>query len=200
MGKLPRGFRKQKKYLVVWGLLVAAIFLGGLLRWCDRSDSFFCSEQGLLTLPLLSIAILIFLLIRRAKPLVLLPEQAAFRERPWEFDSKTVTIQGRIEHIFSNSMAEKIKRRIRDTYRNFTDNDDPSYRYIHQRFLLSSAMLKRGECLLVEHSINYGKVRLRQGSRIEVRGEYLHTVRKGSRHFYGRIHFTHEPNGHIKAL
>lgn len=147
---------------------------------------------------------LIFILLGRVVRVVKLWRYArcdsGFCEEPWRFDNKIVTVVGSIEHIFSNSLYEKLKRKARDAFRDWTNNPDSKGRYVHQRFLLKSPALRRGQCILVEHNIEHGKVSIRSGQIVEVRGEYLHTVRPGSRHFYGRIHFTHAPKGFLKRL
>ncbi len=125
---------------------------------------------------------------------------SGFASEPWKFDGKVISVTGSVQYVFKNSFFERFKRRATDKIRDWTGNDDSKGRYVHQRFLLKSPALKRGYCVLVEHNIDHGKVPIGKGKVVEVRGEYLHTVRDGSKHFYGRIHFTHKPKGHLRVV
>ena len=122
----------------------------------------------------------------------------AFVADPDSFHKREMAIDGRVVHILQNSFIEVLKRKLIHYFRTKTGNDDFRNRYIHQRFLIDSPYLKRGSAILVEHNINYGKVALRKGSYVRVRGEYIHTP--PPRREYGRIHKTHEPAGGIQVL
>lgn len=129
-----------------------------------------------------------------------------FRNRPWEYDRQIVELVGRVEVILADRVFEKAKRHLTDAVRTATGNEDWRGRYVHQRLLVSSPALKRGELILVLHNVKYGKLSLSEGAWVRVRGEYLHTPAPKGRGasarktFYGQIHFTHEPKGGMEVL
>ena len=130
----------------------------------------------------------------------------AFALRPWEKNRQVVRVYGQVFKVFSNKKRERLKRKAVDVYRTILRNDDPKGRYLHQRFLLSSSYLKDGELLFVVHALSAGKKDLKPGAWVDVQGEYIHrTVAsrdaegKQKESFYGVLHFTHLPKGHLRV-
>ena len=59
---------------------------------------------------------------------------------------------------------------------------------------------------MVHHNISFGKMPLKKGKWVEVRGEYVHRQAKRRTAFgalkatrYGLIHHTHQPKGHVRV-
>lgn len=200
MSGIKRAFRRRSKLLTIWSILGLIVLAASGNQYCQSHDAIFCSiislePTNLIRLVLLMFAIVLFL---QALPgLIYKAEQGSFKDFPAEFDRQIVEIEGKIEHIFEDHLGEKLKRKVTDKYRNITGNQDTEGRFIHQRFLISSTDLKRGEKLLIEHNINFGKVRLKVGSKVLVKGVYIHPEKPG-KNFYGRIHYTHEPKGFLQ--
>jgi hypothetical protein len=129
-----------------------------------------------------------------------------FRNQPWKFTDKTINFYGKVEYILKDHFSEKLKRKITDKYRTITNNDDKAFRYIHQRFLVSSPQLRPGERLMVHHNVEFGKVNVKKGKWVHLQGKYAHSVSSKrtlfgrKKTYYGRLHYTHEPKGYIKVL
>ena len=139
-------------------------------------------------------------LIRRQKVELIPGLPTDFKDEPFNSDGKYITLQGRVVKIFSDTLAEFVKRKFIDKFRKISGNDDRRGRYIHQRFLITSPALRFRQYILVENQVTFGKVKLRKGCVVELRGQYLHSKDKKKNHFYGKIHSTHPPKGYIKRV
>ncbi|MDZ4785892.1 MAG: hypothetical protein SGJ02_07430 [bacterium] len=191
--------------LISWGIL---LFIGVIVwigRHCKKDPlSPICSLREIDLQVALKILVVFALVIFLAKLIASFIKKSApmtLRDSPGLFHRKEVILDGVVEHIFENTVFEVAKRKATDTFRNFSGNEDSKGRYIHLRFLLSSKNLRRGERILVEHNLDYGEIPLRVGSKVRVRGEYLHPDSNiERRNFYGKIHFTHAPRGFIEII
>lgn len=132
---------------------------------------------------------------------------SGFRNEPWKFDRKIIELRGTVVRTFSDSLTERIKRKLVDKIRKLKGDKDPSDRYMHQMFILAGDGLRKGENIFVLHNVEFGRVALRPGMKVEVRGEYIHQrarSRRGAiapkRTFYGRLHKTHEPHGYLRVV
>lgn len=143
-------------------------------------------------------------MVLRNRPPPSLPEHG-FALHPELYHESIIRLWGRVEYVFPDTVAEHIKRKFIDLYRSMMGDTDPTGRYLHQRFLMSSPLLYPRHHLLVIHNIKFGKEPLKRGRWVEVQGEYLHTpgTQKssfGSRStFYGRLHYTHTPKGYLRT-
>lgn len=207
MGRIARQLRRRKRVLLVWSFLLVLVLGRAAYVACSsrygevRCIGFLTARNALLLLAVLAIppllySVLAFLRERKAS------RAPGFRNHPWDYDKQVVELAARVEVILADRMFEKTKRHLTDVYRTATGNDDFRGRYVHQRILVSSPALKRGELVLVLHNVNYGKLSLSEGRWLRIRGEYLHTPapKRGRKTFYGQIHFTHEPKGRIEIL
>lgn len=197
--RLSRAFRQRGKLLAVWGLILLLALWGTTKRACEAGSAWceVLSHRGPYLFAATLVLCALILYWRRQRRLYYSGEPT-LRDQPWEFDQQEVVLTGKIEKLFEDHIIEHAKRKFRDWYRRRIGNSDGKGRYIHQRFLMSADQLKRGHVILVEHNVKFGKVELREGARVEVQGEYLHTTVKDN--FYGRVHFTHKPKGYIKLL
>lgn len=205
MALLPWQLRRRKKLITAWVcLLVFAGFVAGRSYCTTAGGAARCGivQEWLLYLwkPVLLVAaaILLRLIWKRwdARPEEV---DVPIWEDPWNYADTIVAMQGRVEFILKDTVGEHLKRKVTDLYRNVTSNNDRRNRYIHQRFLISSPALRSDERLMVHHNTRFGKLRLRPGMWVEVQGEYLHEPGP-RRHFYGILHHTHEPLGHLRVL
>lgn len=129
-----------------------------------------------------------------------------FPNAPWLYDRSNVEITGTVELVFSTATSKRLETFFIDTLRSLTLSRDNSGRTNHQKFLLSSPGLRKGERLLIVHNEQFGAVPIKKGAWISVRGEYVH--RRSPRKalfgtkltFYGLVHFTHEPKGFVKPI
>ena len=130
-----------------------------------------------------------------------------FTDKPWEYDKRVITVIGRVERVLSDDMMFKLRRKMVDVYRTATKNNDHSGRHVHQRFLVSSSILRRGQQIIVYNNTKFGKQPVGKGTWVIIKGEYVHrsskmrgpfgTVQKS---YYGLIHYTHRPLGGIKTF
>lgn len=127
-----------------------------------------------------------------------------FANNPAKYHGNTIHLIGRIEYIVPDTFAEKVKRKVTDIYRTAAESDDHTNRYVHQRFLISSPQLIEGEKLMVHHNIGHGKLPLKRGAWVTLKGEYLHEPsenrRTGKQNRYGLIHKTHPPGGSAERV
>lgn len=134
------------------------------------------------------------------------PEGSEFSAKPESFNKSIIKFYGKVDRVIPDKTGEKFKRFLIDRFRTATNNPDPVGRYIHQRFLVKSPVLKKDESLLVLHNIKFGKERLKRGAWLELQGEYLHKTSiirtKNSRYstWFGRLHYTHKPKGFLRVL
>ena len=126
-------------------------------------------------------------------------KEGSFAKNPKDFNREFIEIEGKIVKIFGDTLAERLKRKAVDKWRDSTGDPNPKGRYIHQRFLIKSKDMYPGETLLIEHNENFGRINITRGDKIAVKGEYIHTSNP-SRHRYGRLHKTHRPSGWIKVI
>lgn len=121
-----------------------------------------------------------------------------FFHRPDLFDRRVVELEGTIVRVLSNSFAEIVRRKFRNWVYSRLKIRSSRGRFVHQRFLLSLPEGRRGDTILVEHNIRFGRLRLRRHSTVRVRGEYIH--RSATRFRFGKIHKTHAPIGAIRIV
>lgn len=127
-------------------------------------------------------------------------EGAPFADAPALYHQKVIEVEGVVVHQFRNSFFEVAKRKFVDLVRTKTGSSDHRHRHVHQRFLMKCPELHYRKTLLIEHNLKAGRIPLRKGVRVRVKGEYLHTVSTRSRNLYGRIHKTYDPTGFIEVL
>lgn len=130
-----------------------------------------------------------------------------FGNNPSSFHKKEIEIEGKVERVFRDSLSLRLWRAfLRLLWSKFVASDGRRYLENHQRFLISSSVLQKGEWLMVEHNTIYGRVSLRRGKKIRARGEYIHrpSRRYAGRfrvlNIYGVLHFTHSPKGYLEIL
>lgn len=196
---MRHAWRGRWKLYTIWGTFLLVVVSEKLSQKC-AAGSQIChglEYSGYLVFTL-AVLLLVYRLWMWARPKD--SSSRSFAEQPWEFDREAVYVTGKVEKIFDNSIAEVAKRRVTNWYRQRTHNSDPRNRFVHQRFLITSKSLKPKATILIEHNIDYGTVPLRLGDRIEISGQYLHTVDEKRGHFYGRIHRTHPPHGYIRVV
>lgn len=121
-----------------------------------------------------------------------------FRDNPASFDGYCIEIIGTVEKVFTDPIIEGIKRGLIDRFRTFIGSSNSKGRYTHQRFLVSSPDILSGQRILIEHNINFGKIKINEGMKFKIKGEYLHRVYHGGK--YGKIHFTHAPKGFLVSI
>ena len=195
-------FLRSNSRAIFWWLFFLVI--GGYVaykRSCLKSNASsicqfqnFGPEHGVLVL----VVVLVFiLLLRGAKRLIRPRNPGSFTDDPQLYHKQIIVLEGRVVKILTDGAFEKLKRKTVDAYRTYTDNPDPKGRFIHQRFLMNSRILRSGHVILVEHNTDYGKLPLKKGDMVRVKGEYLHPEGRRRKQLYGRIHFTHAPKGEI---
>jgi hypothetical protein len=213
MGEIQRALRRRRTIItIVVGLLLVIVYLK-LQQLCvargvcsgTAEDRHFIAQMALLFLGVIALLSVPFVLYARAKHK---RERGltGFKHRPWEYDRKVIVVIGSVEIVFRTYLQEKLKRKAVDLWRKLTANNDPGGRFTHQRFLITSPMLKPGKRLMVYHNISYGKLSLKKGVWLRIQGEYIHHrglewTWFGKRlAFYGRVHKTHVPSGSIEVL
>lgn len=209
MGKFKRALRSRRRLITVWAipLILLCAFYG--VDFCERHQAGYCEDlfwdfviwSGLLG----SCGLLWFWL--RYKKEARSHSLFGFKNFPEQFDKEYLRLVGKVDRVLNNSLGGNLKRMATDAFRTMTQNYDRSGRFIHQRFLVTSPQLRKGQKMLILHNTKYGKISLRKGRWLEITGQYLHIpgvvrspfgLRKHS--FYGRIHHTHQPTGEIKVL
>lgn len=209
-----RQLRGKWKVIAIWLPLLSVALLWRLVRHCDQRKDGLCEaaldytlafvtfidNNLLLVIPiLLSLPVCYFAYLKLTEEDKTVP---GFKNFPEQFDKRIIRLVGKVEYVLSDKLTEKLKRRGTDIYRTMTNNEDKANRYVHQRFLISSPLLQRGERLMVHHNTSFGKLRLRKGLWVDVQGEYIHKPskrRKGTTH-YGLMHHTHKPKGSARVL
>jgi hypothetical protein len=205
-----RGLR-WNKFAVVWSLLLLFALYFHLSEYC-KSLGQDCQELALSWLSLICVAIALlsalfivrkFLYILRERTLNQTP---GFFTQPWKFDNKIVQLTGKVAYVFSDKPTAGLRIFLTNIWRKIVASSDPSARYRHQRFLLSSPDLRNGESIMVISNLSYDIPRLGRGDSVEVQGVYVHTPSPKrsfwgtQRTFYGRIHYTHPPKGYLKKV
>lgn len=206
MARYRSGFRRRKRTLYVL-LAYAVVFVvglwtqGGFVTFKDLFEDIavLLVLIGMATVPLG----LIWILWRRKKNKYL-ATLTDFKNAPWRYEKSIITVTGRVEYVFTQSVSRQMKLFFTDLYRTLTASEDHSRRHPHERFLISSPSLKKGENILVVHNTRFGSHALKSGMWATVTGEYLHrrSPRRNSRNltFYGLLHYTHTPKGEIIVL
>jgi len=203
----------QRRRLITISVAFALI---GLAYWysdtCGGSRQQICEsyiEDGIFISLILLIILSMSLLIRFIKQRAIYrkaKKTGGFVADPGASNKKIIEFEGYVIRILPGSFSEYIKRRITHFSRTLTGSKNHSHRHIHQRFLVQSPVFPGRESILVLHNTSFGKISVRKGSRVVLRGEYLHTegFRRGlfglQKTLYGKIHKTHEPEGFIKVL
>jgi len=184
--------RKTKNRLGLAALIILALL--GLWRSAAQPE---IGRAGLLAAMLLAAAFALAVRRRLLRPRPAPGVPDGFADQPWRFDGATLELNGEVQRVMSDSAAEGLRRWLVDKLRNLTGSTKTSYRYSHQRFLVRSPALRRGQTLLVEHNVRYGRIELSPGAEVALRGEYIHKT-FGGRYFYGRVHKTHPPKGYLR--
>lgn len=208
---LRGALRSRFKLVIVWLFLLGLACVHWIDKFCRNQPGGNCNnlvDTTLGLLPILAAVAVVILSCFIAYRVAVREDhkESGFKNEPWHADKKIIRFYGRVEYVMRDRFSEKMKRKVTDIYRTATNNDDPANRYIHQRFLISSPQLRRGERLLVLHNTSYGSISIRRGRWIEAQGEYVHqrapkrTMFGKKMSFYGRVHFTHEPKGGLRVL
>lgn len=218
MSKFRRSFRRSWKFIAIWMGLIALVLTQKFRDLCSGSQENLCKDTSAAissigvflgnyasyllaaAVGLLLIKLVLHIANREDKTI------PGFKNYPWKYDKEVIKLTGRVEKVLHNRWQEKLKRKFTDIYRTITNNNDQTYRNLHQRFLISSPQLRKGELMLIEHNLKFGKISLSKGTWLSIQGEYIH--RRSKRHgrfgnsftFYGRIHSTYEPKGYIRPL
>lgn len=209
MGKFRRAARSRWRLISTWSLLGLFAIYYQSQQYCQSLQEVTCEQIAeeigfyLTALFVVLFPLLGYLTYRRIFAHKLNP---GFKNEPWKYNHKTIQLVGKVKYIFPNPLGIKANRRLKDWFRKVIDNRDPTSRYIHQSFLITSPALRWREQLMVYHNIKFGKVSLRRGKWVTIQGVYNHqlTFRRsffGKRAtFYGRMHYTHLPKGFINVL
>lgn len=207
-GKLQRQLRSRRKVILVLLLFLAFTGYAAWNKYCQYDACLSLLKETFYLRLALAIAVSIAVIVLCRRRLFGAGESglSAFALRPHEFNECTLELYGRVEYILSDTVLETAKRKIVDAWRTATDNSDTVGRYVHQRFLISSPALYPGERLAVHHNTKFGKIALKRGSWLHVKGQYVHrppTVTKllwSAKARYGLIHLTHGPGGFLEKL
>ena len=131
----------------------------------------------------------------------------SFRTHPEYFNRRSILVRGKVKRIFGNKFSEKLKRKITHLRRKLFGSKAYKHRHIHQRFLIAGPELRGGKMLMIHHNTSFGKVKLKRGCLVEVKGIYVHrqSYTRGffgikRKTFYGLVHHTHEPVGYVRVL
>lgn len=129
-----------------------------------------------------------------------------FRDQPWMFDKEFIRFHGRVEKVFRNDAELVLRRKLVHLLRSLVASGDHTARHVHQRFLVSSPLLRADENIMVLANTSSDTPSVREGQWLEIQGEYIHSrVRRNSKwgkplSFYGKVHYTHAPLGILKQL
>ena len=202
--------KRNSRFLAIWAiLLILAIISQVNIFISEHSSEEIASVILILkiacTLVVCGIILLVAIHVLKERHYRKNPNKT-FKEQPWLFDRKSLTICGEIERVFRTDIWRKVRQYLTHLYRKLILDHDPSFRYDHQRFLMSSPQLKPGERIMISHNTSFGKIALKEGAWVKVCGEYIH--RRGrtrgfwgaSLTFYGLVHKTHEPLGYVRIL
>ncbi len=201
----------NRRFLFIWTLIGLLALFGIFKKYCATNSSRFCNinqfgrefggefgrEEALLVL---GVAFILVFLPMLVSSLFYKRVKGSFTDDPHLYHGKAIVLEGVVVYILEDGIGEVLKRKATDAYRNMVGDPNAAGRYLHQRFLLVSPILRKDQAILVEHNTNYGKIPLKKGLRLRIQGEYLHPEKlmKGRR--YGRIHFTHAPKGGIIVM
>lgn len=147
------------------------------------------------------LGILVYRRVRKTRP-----NDRSFKTRPDLFDGKFIELEVKVIKVIGDSYRERIRRATQAFLRKLLADRDDSYCHIHQRFLVTSCDLRFGGRLMVHHNTKYGSLNLKKGSRLRLKGEYIHRRRYirtrwgGRRSYYGLLHKTHKPKGFVKVV
>lgn len=208
MSRLARQLRGRKKVLTIWAVLLAFAVVRSAVKVCREKYPGQCAAWLSGPAPYLLLGAVAILALPIVLRRIRANRVAGFRNQPWLYDRKILTLTARVEVVLQDKIVEKAKRHLTDAFRTATGNDDWRNRYVHQRILVSSPLLRPGCLILVLHNVKYGALPLRAGCWVRLQGEYLHPSkesasppgRRRKRTFYGQIHFTHEPRGYLVML
>jgi len=209
--RLSSQLRSKRKLITVWLVACALAASFYLKKYCRDNISHFCEDPlnwvlarivigFVILLPI--IAALIFFLRRRNAYL----RDGSFRNEPYYYNNKFIQLYGKVERVLTVSAERRFRSMLVNLFRRVVNNQERSGRNRHQIFLISSPQLQRGKKILVLHNTHFGKVALRKGSWLDIKGEYLHQRGKERTPFgvrlslYGKIHHTHEPEGYLHIL
>ncbi|MCC6932316.1 MAG: hypothetical protein IT292_03575 [Deltaproteobacteria bacterium] len=134
------------------------------------------------------------------------PPARDFVAAPWLYDRQYIGLYGKVSRVFRDSWQRRLKFALTRQILKHFPKIKIRFRSEHQRFVISSPLLKKGEGLLVVHNVNYGHQPIAQGKWVRFCGQYLH--RPGMTRglwgmrwtHYGLVHATHEPIGFLRVL
>lgn len=218
MSSIFRALARRRKLLMV--VIIGAVVTGYVQwhKWCTlRSAEPLCSSPTsaefitevirIARWYVLGLAGIIWLFIYRERQRnTRIAHESGFKGNPAEYDRRVIEISGKVVRILKDPFSEVIRRKFIDRFRTLTGDSNTEGRFIHQRFLISSPELVSGENLLILHNIKFGKLALKIGSSVRVKGEYLHQLGSSRgwfgmrRSLYGRVHYTHEPKGFVRII
>ena len=210
-----RRYRKPRfrwtKFAVIWFLLLSFALGSHFYRYC-QNQGIDCSElmlDSLTIVALLLVAIIVILCIYGVMHILhqrKLNRMPGFANQPWLSNNQAVEISGSVISVFPEQLKDRTHLTITNIWRKIVGSSDPTGRYRHQRFLLCSPELRRGETLLIVSNLEEQVPLVHKGDQVKIRGIYLHSPSKTrgfwgwKRTFYGRIHFTHPPKGYIEIV
>ncbi len=129
--------------------------------------------------------------------------EKSFRDMPWQYNRMVVELHAQVEYVFKNDFSYVLKRKVNALVRDLKNDPSHNSRHVHQRILLSSPQLRKGENFILIHNTKFGKLKLKKGAWILVKGEYIHDIQKNrskKSHYYGKLHYSHEPVGCVNPL
>jgi len=200
--------RSRARLIAAWVIILLTLVAGNVAKYCYENPEGHCENQIRFWLPVFVLAALCLMGWRGyfhflQKGLMLPTDTLSpFAKSPAKYHKKIIRLRGRVRKVLKDTTKEKLIRQTRDLYRTAIGNEDRTDRYIHQRVIIESPALKKGETIIIYHNVKYGKKAFKPGVWIEVSGEYIHPEpSEGQRaRAYGLIHYTHEPKGNVKIL
>ena len=134
------------------------------------------------------------------------PRSTAFRDSPWLYSGQYIVLYGRITRVFYDRWQLKLKFACYRKLQALFPKSKIKFRAEHQRFIVTSPLIKKHEGIFVSHNVNFGHQPIAVGKWVKVCGQYIH--RPGFRRgvwglratHYGLIHSTHEPIGFLRIL
>lgn len=214
MGKLKKQIWSIVKLIGPWAIIALLPIGKKLFDYCATMPSGFCDDltEELISYSILigTLAIILILLRRTYKWLFkskeipqnksLLCEFALYPDR---FNKSVVALYGLVEKVHRDSVTNTIKRKAINQIKNLTNSSSSNNGSIHQRFSITSPMLRQGKTISVHHNTTFGTINIKEGLWVKIRGEYVHPTHEEiekNGHFYGIIHNTHEPIGFVSVL
>lgn len=210
-----RSFRRQLrgrwKVLAIWLPLLGFAMLWRLAKHCDKRTDGLCErtlDSTIFFVTYLSDNALTFAILFSLIPIsywaysFLTKEDKStpgFKNFPEDYDKRSIRLIAKVEYILNDSLGETIKRKSSGLLGG--KNSD-----VRQRFLVSSPMLRKGEKLLIYHNVAYGKLKLKPGKWLDIKGEYVHqtstkkSLWRKKPTLYGLVHLTYEPKGFVKVV